>query len=155
MARLRTDQQNSQRKKRGPDPQGEADAGRSWRAARLYTLARGLARPALPVAALAITILALLPTADVPRGFSAPAALNHVAAFTLLAFLIKTGWPGLWPSQIALGLIAYGIAIELIQPFFGRNDMVMDVVYDAIGIALGLLAAWVFARVFGPERAAR
>lgn len=71
--------------------------------------------------------------------------LNHFLAFASLAF--ASFWSlasrprlrGLW---VLLGLLAYGGAIELIQLHVpGRDGDWADLLADAIGISLGLLAA--------------
>ncbi|MCE2659873.1 MAG: VanZ family protein [Rubrivivax sp.] len=70
--------------------------------------------------------------------------INHVAAFTALAFcglftFRATARPHFWVSFI---LLAFGVAIELAQLYVpGRWGDVEDVVADAVGIVLGLMLA--------------
>jgi len=49
------------------------------------------------------------------------------------------------PARLAyaVGFVAMGIALEFIQPRFGRDFEVADMAADAIGVALGWIAALV------------
>jgi VanZ family protein len=48
---------------------------------------------------------------------------------------------------VALGLLAFGVFIELVQSQIpGRDAEAMDVVADSIGILGGLLLAWLLQR---------
>lgn len=69
--------------------------------------------------------------------------LNHLLAFTSLAACSRLGFPG--PASrallVAAGLIAFGGAIELLQPLVGGRmrewaDLLADVIGTGIGIAL-------------------
>ena len=91
---------------------------------------------------LAVVVFSLLPGMDgpqVPQGDK----LNHILAYALLMN---------WFAQIdltarrrvawALGLLALGIALEFAQSHLGwRMYDPMDMIADAVGIALGWLAA--------------
>ncbi len=70
----------------------------------------------------------------------------HALAFALL--VLPLGWvrprAALWLGPLAL---AYGGAIELIQPSVGRSAEWGDFLADAIGIALGLLPGQLRARL--------
>lgn len=70
---------------------------------------------------------------------------NHALAFASLAFTaVWAFWPQpqQWRVLFAV-LLAYGIGIEIAQSFLPpRSADWHDVVADAIGIAVGLLAAW-------------
>lgn len=70
----------------------------------------------------------------------------HALAFALL--VLPLGWvrprAALWLGPLAL---AYGGAIELIQPSVGRSAEWGDLLADAIGIALGLLPGQLRARI--------
>lgn len=46
-------------------------------------------------------------------------------------------------AAYAVGFVAMGIALEFIQPRFGRDFEVADMAADAIGVALGWIAALV------------
>ena len=68
--------------------------------------------------------------------------LRHVFAFATLAAVAALGWPpGVRQSRlIAIGLLAYGLAIELVQSQLPtRSASVADWMMDGVGVALGLL----------------
>jgi VanZ family protein len=95
-----------------------------------------LARPALAIAVIAITVLALVPAQQVPVTTSWD-KLDHWLAFFTLALLAEHGFPQqpFW-RRIALCLLAYGVGIEIAQWFTPDRDAdVMDVLADSIGIA--------------------
>ncbi len=64
---------------------------------------------------------------------------NHASAFATL--LISASWA--WPLRrrwAPLGLLAYGVFIEIVQSFIpGRDGDWHDVVADAVGLLVGLL----------------
>lgn len=81
----------------------------------------------------------------------------HSAEFAVLAILLwcalravskqPRGWSWRLAAYAMLGVIAYGIADEIHQMYVpSRQARFMDVVYDAIGGAAGLLALWAFGR---------
>lgn len=74
--------------------------------------------------------------------------VRHLVAFGALTWVAVQGFAraALW--RIALPLLAYGVFIELVQSQIpGRFASAADVMADAVGIALGLLAARVFSVV--------
>lgn len=80
--------------------------------------------------------------------------LNHFAAFASLAVAGFMGFQRRW-VPVALGLLTYGGLIELLQSLTStRVGDGVDLLADAIGIALGLgLAATVARRAAAPRRA--
>lgn len=67
--------------------------------------------------------------------------VNHALAFAVMAFSSRLGWPPAAPWQPALALIGFGVFIEVVQTFIpGRSGEWPDLVADALGIALGLVA---------------
>ena len=95
-----------------------------------------LVRLAFASAVLAITVLALMPASNVPMT-TAWDKLDHGLAFFTLALLGEPAFPRqpFW-RRIALGLVAFGVGIEIAQWFTpDREAAVMDVVADSIGIA--------------------
>ncbi|KPP97307.1 VanZ family protein [Marinobacter sp. HL-58] len=65
---------------------------------------------------------------------------NHALAFLQLTIVTRLAWPGLSRLWIAPGLLAFGVAIEVVQaqlPY--RTFAVADILADAAGIAIGLL----------------
>jgi len=86
-------------------------------------------------------IIAVLTLAPMPAGGPAGSdKLYHVLAFACLAFPLPLVRPRL-AIWVVLGVIAYGGAIEVIQPFFGRQAEWADLVADGIGAILGAVVA--------------
>jgi VanZ family protein len=102
------------------------------------------ARLALLITSVAIFGLALLPAhSESPTLFGAD-KIKHMGAFVMLALLARASWP-LWPLwRLALGLAAFGAAIELAQGLsgLGRTASFADLVADLIGIGLGFALLW-------------
>jgi VanZ family protein len=67
---------------------------------------------------------------------------GHVLAFFTLAFLARLGWSRRSALRISILLVLFGIFIELSQatPIVHRDADVWDVVADAGGVAVGLVA---------------
>jgi hypothetical protein len=88
----------------------------------------------------AITVIALLPGPAAPPRLLGTDKIEHAVAFAALAFLAGFGWRGLPLWFIALGLVAHGTLIELIQgsPILQRTTSFADLAADGVGIALGL-----------------
>lgn len=64
--------------------------------------------------------------------------LNHLCAFAALAVVAAAAFAPRWRA-VAAGLLAYGVAIELLQALTPtRSAEVADVLADAVGLALGL-----------------
>ncbi len=77
--------------------------------------------------------------------------LRHLAAFATLAWVATQGFGRVRRAAVTIpaALLGYGVFIELVQSVIpGRQASAADVVADAVGLALGLLAA----RVFSPVR---
>lgn len=69
---------------------------------------------------------------------------RHLMAFATLAWVASQAFAGARAAtaRIALALLAYGVFIELVQSQIpGRFASGMDVAADALGIAIGLIAA--------------
>jgi len=65
---------------------------------------------------------------------------NHFAAFFVLYILLSLAYTKFGLKLKVLLLLAYGLHIEIFQSFIdGRYFSLLDVVADAIGIALGVL----------------
>ena len=110
------------------------------------TLSPRLALGLLLVALLAVGYLALnpRPPRSVDLGWD---KLNHLCAFGALMLLAGHAWPQRW-GRAALGLLAYGGLIELLQTQVpGRSGEWPDLLADGLGLLLGaallaLLARW-------------
>ena len=62
----------------------------------------------------------------------------HFIAFALLA--LPLGWVRpRWVLPLVAGCVAYGGAIELLQPLVGRSGEWADLLADALGVVLGVL----------------
>lgn len=107
-----------------------------------------LTRYRLQLTSVAATILlgiviALLTLAPISSdGVPGSDKLHHVLGFAALAFPLPFARPKL-AIHVALGVIAYGGMIELIQPYFGRQaewaDFLADILGAVLGAALGML----------------
>ena len=92
------------------------------------------------ILALVIAVLTLMP---MPSGGPAGSdKIYHILAFASLAFPLSLVRPRL-AILVALGVIAYGVSIELVQPFLGRQAEWADLVADAFGAVLGAGAGYV------------
>ena len=108
-----------------------------------------VARLALALAVITIMVLALMPMTTVPVTTTWD-KLDHALAFFTLALLAEQAFPGwsFWRG-LALGLLAFGVGIEIAQWFTpDREASMLDVMADGIGIAIygavrQLTAAWI------------
>ena len=91
--------------------------------------------------AFAVLVLALLPP-GVPEPTTGWDKTNHLLAFGVLAMLGVRAWPGrVW--QVAVALIGYGGLIEFLQSLTSyREPAWLDVLADALGIAVGLMLSY-------------
>ena len=86
-------------------------------------------------------IIAVLTLAPMPAGGPAGSdKIYHILAFACLAFPLPLVRPRL-AIWVVLGVISYGGLIEMIQPFFGRQDEWADLIADGIGAILGATVA--------------
>ena len=102
----------------------------------------------------AFTTYAAFAPNGVPMPFVVSDVVLHGCAFTYLTAALwfahhsaDRAWkPALW-------MMAYGIAIELIQSFEPTRDAEFkDLVVDAVGILLGLgVYRWIVTRLFSPS----
>ena len=87
-------------------------------------------------------LIAVLTLAPMPAGGPAGSdKLYHICACACLAFPLPLVRPRL-TIWVVLGVIAYGGAIEVIQPFFGRQVEWADFVADGIGAVVGAAAGY-------------
>jgi len=87
-------------------------------------------------------IIAVLTLAPIPVGGPAGSdKVYHVLAFACLAFPLPVVRPRL-TLWVVVSVIAYGGAIEVIQPYFGRQAEWADFVADAIGAVVGAAAGY-------------
>jgi len=91
----------------------------------------------------AVSYLALTPKPPVSIDFGWD-KLNHVLAFTALAFSASLGYPASRGMRLLLlcGLLAFGGLIEALQLFVpGRSSEWGDLLGDSIGVASGAIIA--------------
>lgn len=115
---------------------------------------RRLWRALLALLLATITSLALLP--HPPSGVSTGwDKSNHALAFASITFAsVWALWPHprQWPV-LAIAVLAYGGGIEIAQTFLPpRSGEWLDLLADGVGIALGLLAAWLLTRLAARRR---
>lgn len=85
---------------------------------------------------LAVLVLALMPT-DMPIPSTGWDKSNHLLAFSVMVLLGRRTYPGRTIAVLA-GLLAYGALIEILQSFTpNRSAELLDLMADAIGLALG------------------
>jgi len=112
-----------------------------------------LYRCALLVAILAISWLAFSSVPIRPAQWASD-KVNHGVAFFVLAFCIDNAFPRarfllvkLWP------LVAYGVAIEIVQRYVSRDPSLLDLAADGVGITLyWSLRRWLRQLVVGRDR---
>jgi VanZ family protein len=75
-----------------------------------------------------------------PIPSSANDKVNHLIAFLELTILTRLAWPGLKAWQYAPFLLAFGLAIEIIQATLPYRDFSLaDLVADSLGMLIGML----------------
>lgn len=94
--------------------------------------------------ALGLSLLAILWLATTSSPYPMPSSpndkVNHVIAFVELTLLARLGWPGLPAIRYTIPLLAFGLALELVQSQLDHRDFSWaDLAADAAGIVLGLL----------------
>ncbi|GAW32989.1 vanZ like family protein [Roseovarius sp. A-2] len=99
--------------------------------------------------ALTIAALTLMPVPPGPDGVSWMDKLAHFLAFGALAVPLAWRHPVHWRA-VALVALAYGGAIEIVQPYVGRSAEWADLLADGLG-AFG--AAWAAAQIAHRRRA--
>jgi len=93
-----------------------------------------------------LTVAMLWPIKQPPPAPDGSDKVVHLIAFASLAFpLARTGRIGLLPVFICAS--AFGGAIELIQPSFGRSADMQDWIADIAGVGLGIVLALLYRRL--------
>lgn len=116
---------------------------------RLHRVPRGVWQGLWCLCMLTVMVLALIPLKQSSQGIPHADKLAHAVAFAGLTVLAVAVWPRRW-WPIALGMLGYGAAIEVMQGAFtvARQPSWQDLVADAAGIALGLwLGHWALRRM--------
>ena len=98
-------------------------------------------RGAFLVLLVAVFVLAVLPSQTAGSVSFGWDKANHLIAFAALAGTGRLAFPGR-AARLLAGLLAYGVLIEIAQALTpDRTAQPADVVADAAGIAVGMLAA--------------
>ena len=106
-----------------------------------------LARAAFAAALLAGTVSAVMPASDSPHVLPWDKA-EHFVGFYILAAIGAFAFPRLKAVWLALGLVALGGAIEIVQglPMVARDSDVKDWIADTLAVACALgpliIARW-------------
>ncbi len=97
------------------------------------------------------SILMLMPSPpDIYKDIQNIDKIEHAAVFFVLAFflclLLRKVMPGrIRKLLLVFGcLMLYGILIEIIQPFTGRNLEVADMAAEAVGVLSGTAVSFIF-----------
>ena len=108
---------------------------------------------ALVFVALVLVISWLAFSPAPPRGASLGwDKANHASAFAALMVSGRLAWPRLPWRALALGLLAYGGAIELIQTQLPpREGDWLDLLADAVGLGLGTVVMNALRRGLGAK----
>lgn len=106
---------------------------------------RTITRALFALAAVAVTVLSLLPQRDLPK-VAVSDKVEHVVAYFALAILGSFGLRERRSLLLLFVLLcAMGGIIELLQAFSpGRSPDVVDAIADGAGAAAGVLIAVVF-----------
>jgi VanZ family protein len=91
-----------------------------------------------------ITVLSLWPLEELPL-VPGGDKIHHMIAYAVLMFPAALRKPVHW-RLIGLFFIAYGGAIELVQPYVNRYSEWLDVAANTTGIICGLILAEVLIR---------
>lgn len=75
---------------------------------------------------------------DIPSSLAFSDKFYHAIAFTALVLPTTVLRPS-WSLRMSIRAFLHGGAIELIQPYFGRNTEWLDMVANSLGIAIGVL----------------
>lgn len=103
-------------------------------------------------AILIVSAMAILYLATTSQPYPIPSApsdkLNHLIAFIQLTVVTRLAWPALSRIWIAIGVMGFGLAIELMQAQLPYRDFsVLDLAADGAGIGIGLLpCTFIFGR---------
>ena len=95
-------------------------------------------------AILILSAMAILYLATTSEPYPIPSApsdkLNHLLAFIQLTIVTRLAWPELSRVWIALGVMGFGLVIEVTQAQLPYRDFsLFDLAADGAGTAIGLL----------------
>ncbi|MCF6345014.1 MAG: hypothetical protein L3J00_00935 [Thiomicrorhabdus sp.] len=93
-----------------------------------------------------ISFLSLLPLGELPE-VAGSDKLHHFVAYAGLFFFVALRKPKFW-WVLMLVFIAWGGAIELIQPYMNRYAEWLDFLVNALGVLFGALVGFWCRKVF-------
>ena len=109
--------------------------------ARVVSALPWVARLGLLAGAVLAVVIAYLTLTPVPEAAELEVRgidkIYHMIAFAALVFPVIATGPHRWIWMVPLA-IAFGGAIELIQPYFNREASWLDFVANAVGVAVGV-----------------
>ena len=115
---------------------------------KMPVIPRQLYQAAFIVFLFIISIFAFLPQSEAPDGTGWDKA-NHLLAFFVLQALFYQSWPQVRLFYCAVGLVIYGVLIELVQGQLPDRDASwLDIVANTSGIAIYL----VIFKLFAPKK---
>ena len=92
-------------------------------------------RSALGVLSVTIAFLVLGPFQGAEEAFGLNDKEAHAIAFFALTVMLQLAMPRVRRLDIALGVLAIGALIEVVQLFTGRSASVLDWMADFVGVA--------------------
>ena len=72
---------------------------------------------------------------------------QHAVTFLMLTLIAASAYRRMSLLWLAVALSAFGAAIEIVQPFFGRGRDIKDWIADTIGILVALGLVWLVRRL--------
>ncbi|WP_150911453.1 VanZ family protein [Marinobacter halotolerans] len=93
---------------------------------------------------LVLSAMVILFLATTSEPYPIPSAssdkINHLLAFIQLTVVTRLAWPYLSRIWVALGVLGFGLLIEITQAFLPHREFsLLDLATDGGGIVLGLL----------------
>ncbi|MAU51919.1 MAG: antibiotic resistance protein VanZ [Roseovarius sp.] len=102
--------------------------------------------------AVAVAVFTLGPAVPGPELLSLSDKAKHAIAFAAVACPLAWRFPRFWHA-VALGVLAYGGMIEILQPLTGRDAEWGDFLADGIGALVGVFLGMRLRGLWpGPER---
>jgi VanZ family protein len=93
-----------------------------------------------------ITFLSLWPLRQLPEELGSDKT-HHLIAYALLMLPVALRKPERW-VVFGFFFIAYGGAIELLQPYVNRHGHWLDFLANVAGVALGVIVATLLSRLY-------
>ncbi|MFN3806038.1 VanZ family protein [Asticcacaulis sp.] len=100
-------------------------------------------RLCLAVLAMTIGVLVLGPFQGAEEAFGLTDKEAHAIAFFALTLMLQVAMPRVRRLDIALGVLAVGALIEVLQLFTGRSASVSDWLADFVGVAFATAPSFV------------